>query len=366
MIRLSQDTFERMFDSVPALIFVTDRYGSLQWVNRAFIDFFGISRESVEGKKYSDFFSSAKAEILIDLEELVSSGESEKGVLRLVHVRPPEEKIVKMDLIPWKGTNGTINGIIGFGIDITEQYRMEQIKRDVYTQIEKNIEQFAILGDHLRNPLAVIIGLCDLLGDEKIAKQIIGQAREINTIISRIDTGWIESEKIREFIKKYYDIGVQGTHELVARAIHESYIQQQMNAGVTPDMNPAMRPWSKLPPHLKDPNMRQAEDIGRKLQTIHCGIGFATNNDDLAFSFTKDEVDQLAKREHGRWMNEKLKKGWVYGTPRSDQDRIHDCLVPWDDLPLSQKEKDRNAILVLPIILSKVHLKIFRFSDKKI
>ncbi len=353
-----------MFDSVPGLIFVTDRHGSLHWVNHAFIDFFRISRESVEGKKYSDFFRTGPAEIIIDLEELVSSGESRKGMLKLVHVRPPEEKIVKMDLIPYKGDGGTINGIIGFGIDITEQYQMEQIKRDVYAQLEKNIEQFAILGDHLRNPLAVIIGLCDLLGDEKIAQKITGQAREINAIITHIDTGWIESEKIREFIKKYYDIGAQGTHELVARAIHEAYIQQQMDAGVTPDMNPSMRPWSKLPTHVREPNIRQAEDISRKLLKIQCGIGLATDNEEPPFSFTEEEVDLLAKSEHERWMNEKFKKGWVLGTTRSDRDRIHDCLVPWNDLSLPQRDKDRSAIVALPEILSKVHLKIFRFSDK--
>lgn len=63
--------------------------------------------------------------------------------------------------------------------------------------------QFATLGDHIRNPLAVIVGLADL---EKGAftEKILVQAEEIDRIIDRLDRGWLESEKVRSFIKKYY------------------------------------------------------------------------------------------------------------------------------------------------------------------
>ena len=44
-------------------------------------------------------------------------------------------------------------------IDITDKKQNETVKRKALEQIEKNIEQFAILGDHIRNPLAVIVGL---------------------------------------------------------------------------------------------------------------------------------------------------------------------------------------------------------------
>ena len=84
---------------------------------------------------------------------------------------------------------------------------MEQIKKHAFSQIEKNIEQFATLGDHLRNPLTAIIGLCDLLNDRTTADKIHARAMEIDTLITRIDRGWIDSEKVRNIIKKYYDIG---------------------------------------------------------------------------------------------------------------------------------------------------------------
>jgi len=92
-------------------------------------------------------------------------------------------------------------------IDITARKQMESVKREALEQIEKNIEQFAILGDHIRNPLAVIVGLSSLAPGD-VTDKIILQAREIDRIVTQLDMGWIESEKVREFIKRYYMVGI--------------------------------------------------------------------------------------------------------------------------------------------------------------
>jgi signal transduction histidine kinase len=85
---------------------------------------------------------------------------------------------------------------------------MEVTQRKALKQIEKNIEQFAILADHIRNPLTVIIGLTSVLAED-IANKVLFQAKEIDRIITQIDVGWIESEKVRHIIRKYYGIGEQ-------------------------------------------------------------------------------------------------------------------------------------------------------------
>jgi PAS domain S-box-containing protein len=90
-------------------------------------------------------------------------------------------------------------------VDITERKQMEVAQHNALRQIEKNIEQFAILGDHIRNPLAVIIGLTCMLSED-IANKVLFQAKEIDRIITQIDIGWIESEKVRTILKKYYNI----------------------------------------------------------------------------------------------------------------------------------------------------------------
>ena len=97
-------------------------------------------------------------------------------------------------------------------IDITASKQMEAVKREALEQIEKNIEQFAILGDHIRNPLAVIVGLSSLAPGD-VTDKIIMQAREIDRIVTQLDMGWIESEKVREFIKRYYMVGIPEVNE---------------------------------------------------------------------------------------------------------------------------------------------------------
>jgi len=87
--------------------------------------------------------------------------------------------------------------------EIFQRKLIEVQKREAYEQIERNIEQFAILGDHIRNPLAVIVGLADLT-EGTASEKILGQAKMIDAIIDQLDRGWIESEKVREFLRRYY------------------------------------------------------------------------------------------------------------------------------------------------------------------
>jgi len=87
--------------------------------------------------------------------------------------------------------------------EIFQRKLIEGQKREAYEQIEKNIEQFAILGDHIRNPLAVIVGLADL-SEGATSEKILEQAKMIDGIIDQLDRGWIESEKVREFLHRYY------------------------------------------------------------------------------------------------------------------------------------------------------------------
>jgi PAS domain S-box-containing protein len=93
--------------------------------------------------------------------------------------------------------------IITVARDITERKINQEVEKRAFEQIERNIDQFAILGDHVRNPLAVIIGLADMEGSPH-AQKIIEQARIIDQIITRLDMQWIESEKVREFVRRHY------------------------------------------------------------------------------------------------------------------------------------------------------------------
>ncbi len=56
-------------------------------------------------------------------------------------------------------------------------------------------------------------------------------------------------------------------------------------------------------------------------------------------------VELLAENAHDVWALQRIRDGWTFGPERSDQNRYHPCLVPYTELPDSEKTYDRNAVL---------------------
>jgi PAS domain S-box-containing protein len=93
--------------------------------------------------------------------------------------------------------------VIGTSQDITEQKRAEEGIAAAVTQIARNLEQMAVLNDSIRNPLSVIVGLADMEGG-KTNDKILRAAKEIDDIITELDRGWIESDKVRRFLQVHH------------------------------------------------------------------------------------------------------------------------------------------------------------------
>ena len=56
-------------------------------------------------------------------------------------------------------------------------------------------------------------------------------------------------------------------------------------------------------------------------------------------------TELLAKNAHDIWARQRMAEGWTYGPERDDAKRQHPCLVPYEHLPESEKEYDRNAAM---------------------
>jgi class 3 adenylate cyclase/tetratricopeptide (TPR) repeat protein len=56
-------------------------------------------------------------------------------------------------------------------------------------------------------------------------------------------------------------------------------------------------------------------------------------------------VEQLAEITHDNWVGQRLADGWRHGQKRNDLQKEHPCIVPYDDLPESEKEYDRKISL---------------------
>jgi len=55
-------------------------------------------------------------------------------------------------------------------------------------------------------------------------------------------------------------------------------------------------------------------------------------------------TERLAENAHELWAAQRLADGWTPGPQRDDAAKKHPCLVPYAELPESEKEYDRIAV----------------------
>ncbi len=56
-------------------------------------------------------------------------------------------------------------------------------------------------------------------------------------------------------------------------------------------------------------------------------------------------TERLAENTHELWAAQRLSQGWSHGPQRDDTRKLHPCLVPYEQLPESEREYDRITAL---------------------
>ena len=71
-------------------------------------------------------------------------------------------------------------------------------------------------------------------------------------------------------------------------------------------------------------------------------------------------TEKLARNTHDIWARQRLVDGWRWGAARDDARKLHPCLIPYEELPESEKIYDRatametvKAILALGFRISR-------------
>ncbi|OPX72568.1 MAG: Calcium-gated potassium channel MthK [Methanoregulaceae archaeon PtaB.Bin108] len=155
------------------------------------------------------------------------------------------------------------------------------------------------------------------------------------------------------------DLVLGGIREMLARAIHDQYLATLSRIEPVQNETPGV-PWDELPERLKESNRLQAEDILEKIRAIGCDIIPMTDWTATTFSFTPDEIEYLAEMEHERWLTTMRNQGFSYADMKDEQKKTHPSMVPYTGLPESEKEKDRDAIRMIPRYLGLIDFQIYR------
>lgn len=52
------------------------------------------------------------------------------------------------------------------------------------------------------------------------------------------------------------------------------------------------------------------------------------------------EKERSPSESHESWMKQKVEDGWVYGDYKDPKKKTHPCILPYEELPESQRVKD--------------------------
>ena len=78
----------------------------------------------------------------------------------------------------------------------------------------------------------------------------------------------------------------------------------------------------------------------------------------------KETMERLAEAAHIVWMEGKLRDGWTYGPVTDKDNKIHSCLVPYDQLTEADKESDRDMVRGIPAILAAAGYKMVKVGEQ--
>jgi hypothetical protein len=148
--------------------------------------------------------------------------------------------------------------------------------------------------------------------------------------------------------------------EKLAEAAHELFCDDLKRKGYTygpvtqkgKKVHSSLRPYAELPEDEKEQNRSNVRDIPYKLAQAGYTVAPACGEEGVV-RLSEAEIEKLAKREHERWMRKKLDWGWEYAKVTDKTKKLHKDLVPWEELPLDEREKDIVFIRNIPRILEK-------------
>ncbi|MCE3237596.1 MAG: arcB 2 [Gammaproteobacteria bacterium] len=231
----TETTLENIIASIPGSIYWKNREGVYLGCNDTVIKSFGISKEEFLGK--TDYFLANKVgwpKEKADAVRKIDVQVMESGTPQLNHEEAPfidnNGNIIYQltNKVPLRNKDGTVIGIIGNSIDISERKRIEVALKEAKEAAEIASQSkstfIANMSHDIRTPLAGIIGMASLLESEastpeekEYAHNILVSGERLNDLLNsilelvssnNIDDTCINKNKfnLRQLLQDIYDI----------------------------------------------------------------------------------------------------------------------------------------------------------------
>jgi Trk K+ transport system NAD-binding subunit len=154
------------------------------------------------------------------------------------------------------------------------------------------------------------------------------------------------------------DILVNESLDALAITINNDWYTDLSEDSLSHQYKDPLALWYSLSEELKESNRQQADHIDIKIRRINCKVEYIVGREINLYEFNEDELEELSHLEHKRWMAERLLAGWTRADIRNDYKKENPLLIPWEELSEETKERNRQLIKNIPILLAKYNLEI--------
>jgi hypothetical protein len=138
---------------------------------------------------------------------------------------------------------------------------------------------------------------------------------------------------------------IDGALDRGAAVAHEHYNKGlgKKDAMSMRELQAAMRDWSDVLETYRAANRAVADSAMVKVWDAGWRPAMKGEKGDTAPTVPADMMERMAKREHDRWMAERLMSGWrptAHGEARNNDLMAHDKIAPWEVLSEADREND--------------------------
>lgn len=185
----------------------------------------------------------------------------------------------------------------------------------------------------------------------KLKIKVNGYKTADMSIIKNI-TNIVEGRKMLNESMKLTDREIN----LLAKQIFDDYNTEKLKKN--PNDKIDYPDWETAPETIRQSNVDQANDLCRKV----IFLGYSLTRDDsqdIVHQFSPEEVEILTRREHDRFVKDRIKDGWKSGE-KDVKKKTSPYLIEYDKLSEEVKQLDRDAVLNVIPLLDKIGIKVCR------
>nr|WP_195761717.1 transporter substrate-binding domain-containing protein [Pantoea sp. 201603H] len=157
-----------LIDGSPNPIYVRDRRGLLIHCNACYLQHLGVTREEAMGKSVLALAGVDRKTLLYCHDDYMRVMESGEPLVqdRVIHSRLGTVKTIYHWILPFSGSDGVVNGMIGGWIDVTERQQLLEHLREAKAEAEEanraKTTFLATMSHEIRTPMNAIIGMLDM------------------------------------------------------------------------------------------------------------------------------------------------------------------------------------------------------------